>query len=77
MTRDPASELRLPGFDELPLRSGDPKGSAWGLWGPDDELGTLNLITNEVTQLALHEAKLGRVVNLKYSDSACLCVVER
>ncbi|GAA87142.1 hypothetical protein AKAW_05256 [Aspergillus luchuensis IFO 4308] len=64
MTRDPASELRLPGFDELPLRSGDPKGSAWGLWGPDDELGTLNLITNEVTQLALHEAKLGRVVNL-------------
>lgn len=77
MTRGLASEMRLPGFDELPLRSGDPKGSAWGLWGPEDELETLNLITNEVTQLALREAKLGRIVNLKYSDSAYLCVVER
>ena len=31
----------LPAFEELPLRSGDPKYAAWGLWGPDDEAGTL------------------------------------
>lgn len=32
---------RLPSFDELP------SGRSWGLWGPDDKLGTLNLLTPE------------------------------
>ena len=34
-----------PPFDELPLHRDGPPGNAWGLLGPDDELGMLNLIT--------------------------------
>lgn len=30
-----------PAFADLPLRQGDPPLSAWGLWGEEDELGTL------------------------------------
>lgn len=37
----------IPSFDDLPLREGDPHHSAWGLYGADDELGTLNRLTNE------------------------------
>lgn len=55
-----------PTFDQLPLGQGDPKGSAWGLWGADDELGSLNLITDDVVRAAFAECRLGRVVNLKY-----------
>ena len=32
----------IPAFEDLPLRTGDPHHSAWGLYGPNDELGTLN-----------------------------------
>lgn len=38
---------RLPSYDELPVTPGSPPGSAWGLWGPDDRLGCLNLLTEE------------------------------
>lgn len=30
-----------PAFGDLPLREGDPPYSAWGLWGEDDNIGTL------------------------------------
>lgn len=43
MTR-PAS---LPTFDELPVRPDAPAHSSWGLWGDDDRLGCLNLLTPE------------------------------
>ena len=38
---------KLPSYDQLPVKEGAPKGSAWGLFGDDDELGCLNLITPE------------------------------
>ncbi|KAJ3493656.1 hypothetical protein NLG97_g4601 [Lecanicillium saksenae] len=38
-----------PSFDSLPLRKDGPPGNAWGLYGDDDELGTLNLLTPENT----------------------------
>lgn len=60
------SAVSRPRFDELPLRKGDPKGSAWGLWGDRDERGTLNLITEDVVRAASAEAIHGKVVNLKY-----------
>lgn len=31
----------LPKFADLPLQKGGPPYSAWGLWGGDDEAGTL------------------------------------
>jgi kynurenine formamidase len=36
----------------------------WGRWGPDDELGTLNLITDEVRAHAAAEVRTGRWVSL-------------
>lgn len=38
--------------------------SNWGRWGVDDELGTLNLITDEVRSRAVAEARTGRWVPL-------------
>ncbi|KAB8205144.1 putative cyclase-domain-containing protein [Aspergillus parasiticus] len=59
-----ASIIPRPRFDELPLKKGHPKGSAWGLWGDHDERGTLNLITEDVVRAASAEFIQGIVVNL-------------
>ena len=59
------STIPRPRFDELPLKQGDPKGSAWGLWGDHDECGTLNLITDDVVRAASAEVIEGKVVSLK------------
>lgn len=37
----------LPTFDQLPIDPKYPSQTAWGLWGEDDNLGTLNLLTEE------------------------------
>ena len=61
----PSAQVVRPSFDDLPLNAGDPKGSAWGLWGPQDERGTLNLITDDVVRRAQQEIVTGAVVQLK------------
>jgi kynurenine formamidase len=38
--------------------------SNWGRWGPDDELGTLNLITPERVALGVQEVRSGAVFSL-------------
>ncbi|MGW1306836.1 hypothetical protein ACWD5R_45575, partial [Streptomyces sp. NPDC002514] len=38
--------------------------SNWGRWGADDELGTLNLITEEARARGAAEARTGRAVSL-------------
>lgn len=38
---------RLPSFAELPVKPSAPPHSAWGLFGDDDQLGCLNLLTPE------------------------------
>ncbi len=43
--RPRAPEPRLPRHDELPVREGAPQGAAWGVFGDEDELGTINLLT--------------------------------
>ncbi|KAG2049483.1 hypothetical protein BDR06DRAFT_1012137 [Suillus hirtellus] len=56
----------LPTFDELPSFH-DFKGCAWDVWGKDDELGTINLLTPEVVaQAAQEEIRLGRTVSLNW-----------
>jgi hypothetical protein len=60
-----ASTGERPSFHALPLRKGDPKASAWGLWGDDDELGTLNLLTPSVVKSAAAEVVTGETVALK------------
>jgi kynurenine formamidase len=36
---------RLPGYKELQTRTDAPPGSAWGLYGADDQVGAVNLMT--------------------------------
>ena len=45
----------LPPFESLPLQKDGPRGNAWGLFGPSDELGMLNLLTPETTLAATKE----------------------
>ena len=46
----------LPTFDELP-KFHEWTGCAWGVWGAGDELGTVNLLTEEVVAMAMKEVK--------------------
>ena len=41
----------LPTFDELPSFKGYP-GCAWDVWGKDDQLGTINMLTENVVKEA-------------------------
>lgn len=47
MTPIITKENKLPSFDELPIDPKYPPQTAWGVWGEDDNLGTLNLLTEE------------------------------
>ncbi len=49
------NSAQLPKFTDLPLRKGDPPHSAWGLYGKDDQLGTLNRLTDDVVLKAAKE----------------------
>lgn len=54
----------LPKYRELRDRSGVPDGSSWGLWGREDRLGTLNLLTPDATLRGLACATSGIVIPL-------------
>jgi len=54
----------LPRYDDLPVRPGAPKGSTWGLFGDDDQVGTLNLITPQMVVEAARLVRKGRVFAL-------------
>lgn len=56
--------MARPSFSSLPLREGDPPFSAWGLYGESDELGTLNLLTDERVKEASKEIQTGQRVGL-------------
>jgi kynurenine formamidase len=55
---------RLPRFAELPVAPELPPGSSWGLWGSEDQLGTLNLLTNARTLAAARLVESGAVFPL-------------
>jgi kynurenine formamidase len=46
---------------------GAPPGSAWGVFGPDDEIGTLNLLTPERVREAVTLVRRGDTFNLDMS----------
>jgi kynurenine formamidase len=54
----------LPSYAELPVREGAPPASSWGLWGDDDELGCLNLLTPERIAAAAKLVRKGAVFAL-------------
>jgi len=56
----------LPTFDELPSYKNLP-GCAWHVWGADDELGTVNLLTDDlVKRVSQEEIKTGQSVSLNW-----------
>ena len=54
----------LPSFAELPAKPGNPARSSWGLWGDDDELGCLNLLTAERTAAAAALVRTGQLFSM-------------
>jgi kynurenine formamidase len=55
---------KLPTYDELPVRAGAPAGAAWGVFGDDDEVGTINLLTPERVVAAASSIRTGKVFAL-------------
>jgi kynurenine formamidase len=55
---------RIPSYDELPVRKGAPAGAAWGVFGDDDEVGTINLLTPERVVAATSSIRSGKVFAL-------------
>ncbi|EKM56130.1 uncharacterized protein PHACADRAFT_196184 [Phanerochaete carnosa HHB-10118-sp] len=53
------ADRKLPSFDELP-HFHEYTGCAWEVWGKDDELGTVNLLTEKVISEAAKEIKIGK-----------------
>lgn len=56
-----------PPFSALPLDKNGPAGNAWGLYGPNDELGALNMLTPAVVKAAAQEIQTGERVSLDWS----------
>lgn len=58
--------MKWPEFNELPLDKNGPPGNAWGLFGEDDQLGRLNLITPDTVKAAAFEIQQGIRVSLDW-----------
>lgn len=59
------SSKQLPSFAELP-NFHDLSGCAWDVWGKDDQLGTVNLLTEDVVLEGAKEIKLGKMISLNW-----------
>ncbi len=54
----------LPKYNELPVFEKTGERHAWGVFGPDDQLGTINFLTPERVLAASKLVRFGRVINL-------------
>jgi hypothetical protein len=55
-----------PPYSDLKLDPNGPPGNAWGLYGPNDELGALNMITPATVKAAAQEIQTGERVSLDW-----------
>lgn len=60
----------IPGYDVLLNRTDAPAGSSWGVFGSDDELGSINFMTPERVVDALKLATRGDIFTLDYELNA-------
>ena len=60
----PAAGPKVPSYDQLPIRPGAPQGAAWGVFGDDDEVGTINLLSPERVRAAAASIRSGKVFAL-------------
>jgi LacI family transcriptional regulator len=56
----------LPTFAQLPVVDGAPPHSSWGVFGPDDQVGTLNFVTSGSVAAAAQSVTHGRVFPLSW-----------
>lgn len=61
-----SSSKPIPKFSELPVDKNGPHHNAWGLYGKDDELGTLNRLTDDVVKAAASEIQTGARVSINW-----------
>ncbi|MBI3300758.1 MAG: cyclase family protein [Deltaproteobacteria bacterium] len=54
----------LPKFSQLPVVGQTGERSTWGVFGKDDQLGTVNLLTPEQVKRAATLVRTGKVINL-------------
>lgn len=59
-------ERESPRFSLLPIDPRHPQHSAWGVWGDDDRLGTLNHLTPERVAAASKEIRTGIRIGLNW-----------
>lgn len=57
---------QLPTFAELPVKPDYPPHSAWGIFGDDDQIGTLNLLTPERVAAAARLVRHGQVFAMNW-----------
>jgi hypothetical protein len=58
------SDMKIPTFEELPIRKDLPAESSWGVFGDSDALGCLNFLTPEGVVEAARLVKSGKVFRL-------------
>lgn len=56
----------IPSYEDLMSRTDAPAGSAWGVFGPSDEVGTLNFITADCVRNAARLVRRGVTFNLDH-----------
>lgn len=56
-----------PPFSDLPIDKNGPPMNAWGLYGKEDELGALNLITPATVRAAAQEIQTGERISLDWN----------
>lgn len=61
---------QLPRYLDLETREDGPKGSAWGLFGDGDQVGTLNLLNIDSVRRGAGLVRSGRSFNLDYELNA-------
>jgi hypothetical protein len=61
-----STRTTVPTYEELTRRVDGPPGSSWGLFGPGDQLGTLNFLTPERTAAAAGLVRRGATFNLDH-----------
>jgi kynurenine formamidase len=61
------TEPHIPAYDELPAAPGAPPGAAWGVFGADDQVGSLNFAGADQVISAAGEVRLGRVFALNWA----------
>jgi len=55
-----------PEYARLPVQSGAPRGSSWGVFGDDDQIGTINLLTPARVRSATRLVRRGDVFPLNW-----------